>query len=215
MKASSISFAICVIAAVFVGTFFPGAPVAAQTMIQTSRVSAGFTHMEVFDAAGADTFTVPAGITRIMVEVRGAGGGGGKGNTGTAVGQGGSGGGYGMGIFAVTPLSDHTVTVGAGGLGSNGGNCTVGGPGGTSSLGLLISATGGGGGGGCGTSSTPGSSSAPLNSDGQEGHQYFHPTGSPENPGGLCGDGSTTGLGGAGNAFFGRDGEDGNVVVFW
>ncbi|MCZ6612096.1 MAG: hypothetical protein O6941_05635, partial [Planctomycetota bacterium] len=100
--------------------------------------------------------------------------------------------------------------------GSNGGNCTVGAPGGTTSFGIIIiSATGGGGGGGCGSSSTPGSSTAPLNMTGEKGRQYFSSPSTPENPGGACGDGSTNGRGGNGNEFFGRDGKDGNVVVFW
>lgn len=179
-------------------------------------VMGGFTNMEVFTASG--TFTVPQGITRVVVEVRGGGGGGGKGNAGGgAVGQGGSGGGYGLGIFDVVPGSMHAVVAGAGGLGSNGGTCTVGATGGTSSFGspTLISATGGGGGGGCGSSSTPGSSTAPLNMTGEKGRQYFSSPSTPENPGGLCGDGSTIGRGGNGNEFFGRDGNDGVVVVFW
>ena len=176
----------------------------------------GFTNMQVFSSPGTTKFTVPAGVTKVMVEVRGGGGGGGKGNAGGgAVGQGGSGSGYGMGIFTVTPDSMHLVTVCAGGLGAGGGTCTVGQAGGTSSFGALISATGGGGGGGCGSSSTPGSSSAPLNMTGEKGRQYFSSPATPENPGGPCGDGSTIGRGGNGNEFFGRDGNPGNVVVFW
>ena len=176
----------------------------------------GFSNMEVFSTPGAIDFVVPAGVTRVMVEVRGGGGGGGKGNAGGgAVGQGGSGSGYGMGIFIVAPGSMHLVTVGAGGLGSNGGTCTVGQPGGTSSFGSLILATGGGGGGGCGSTSTPGSSTAPLSMTGEKGRQYFSSGSTPENPGGPCGDGSTIGRGGNGNEFFGRDGNPGNVVVFW
>lgn len=176
----------------------------------------GFSNMQVYSVPGSFSFAVPASVTRILVEVRGAGGGGGKGNSGGgAVGQGGSGGGYGKGIYTVTPNSNHTVVVGAGGLGSNGGSCSVGASGGSSSFGTLISATGGGGGGGCGTSSIPGSSTAPLNFAGHKGGQWFHPTGGPENPGGPCGDGSSVGMGGNGNAFFGRDGAGGNVVVYW
>jgi len=215
MKVSWLSMSLGVALAGSLGALFPRAVLAPQGSLQATRIQGGFTHMQVFDAPGVDSFVVPAQVTRVMVEVRGGGGGGGKGNEGTAVGQGGSGGGYGLGIFAVAPGSEHTVTVGAGGLGSTGGTCTVGGSGGASSFGSLISATGGGGGGGCGTSSTPGASSAPLAFDGQVGSQFFNQTGSPENPGGLCGDGSTAGSGGAGNAFFGRDGSPGNVVVFW
>lgn len=183
---------------------------------QTPAGGGGFSNMQVFSSPGASDFTVPAGVTKLMIQVRGGGGGGGKGNAGGgAVGQGGSGGGYGMGIFSVTSGSIHAVTVGAGGVGSAGGTCTVGAPGGTTSFGIIISATGGGGGGGCGSSSTPGSSTAPLNMTGEKGRQYFSSPSTPENPGGACGDGSTIGRGGNGNEFFGRDGNDGNVVVFW
>lgn len=190
-----------------------GAPTKTQNAVAINGPA--FTNMQVFVIAGSTTFTVPDGITKVMLEVRGAGGGGGQGNNGGTVGQGGSGGGYGKGIFGVTPGSMHTVTVGLGGLGSTSGTCTIGAPGGSSSFGALISASGGGGGGGCGTNSIPGSSSAPLNFLGQIGFQFFNLTATPENPGGLCGDGSTAGRGGNGNAFFGRDGADGDVVVFW
>ena len=50
---------------------------------------------------------------------------------------------------------------------------------------------------------------------GEKGRQYFSSASTPENPGGPCGDGSTIGRGGNGNEFFGRDGNDGVVVVFW
>ena len=168
--------------------------------------------MQVFTTTG--TFIIPAGITKIMVEVHGGGGGGGSGDaTGTAYGQGGSGGGYGKSVFIVTPATVYTVTVGAGGIGAITTTCITGGTGGISSFGVLISATGGGGGGGCGSSSTPGSSTASLNADGQKGFQWF--LSSPENFGGLSGSGSTIGMGGNGTSFFGRDGNDGNVVVYW
>ncbi len=189
------------------------APAPQQVTGATQMAAAGFRQMQVFSTPGVYSFTVPPGVTRLLVELRGGGGGGGKGNLSMAVGQGGSGGGYGLGIFSVVPGSMHAVVVGAGGLGSTGGTCTVGGSGGTSSFGSLISATGGGGGGGCGNTSVPGTSTAPLAFMGQIGRQYYHPTGSPENPGGLCGDGSTAGMGGNGNAFFGRNGVAGDVVV--
>ena len=192
------------------GSLFSSAPMASQ---QATRLQGSFTHMRVFSVPGNDSFTVPDGVRRVMVEVRGGGGGGGSGNATNTVGQGGSGGGYGKGIYRVMGGDTLSVSVGDGGLGAVG-SCTVGGTGSSSSLGTLISATGGGGGGGCGTSSTPGSSSAPLSFDGHEGRQYFIGN-APENPGGACGDGSTVGQGGNGNAFFGRDGSAGNVVVFW
>ena len=88
--------------------------------------------------SGTNTFTVPNGITKIMVEVWGGGGGS---AIDTAVG--GGGGGYAKGILSVTPGATITATVGAGGtggqaLGSDGA------AGGTSTF-SSISATGGAG----------------------------------------------------------------------
>lgn len=81
---------------------------------------------QTFTTSG--TFTVPIGVTSIVIEVVGGGGdGGGNG------GGGGGGGGYSSGLFAVTPSSTLTVTVGGSG-------------GGTTSVGMLITATGGGNG---------------------------------------------------------------------
>lgn len=74
-------------------------------------------------------FTVPLGVNSVTIEVVGAGGNGW--NNG---GGGGGGGGYAKGTYPVAPLSTLTVTVGIGG----------GGPvNGTTSVGTLISATGG------------------------------------------------------------------------
>lgn len=100
----------------------------------------------------SSTFNVPAGVTSLEIEVIGAGGAGG-GNGG----GGGGGGGYAKGTYAVTPGQILTVTVGAAGGGPAGG---------TSSVGTMISATGGDngtfvnnpsiGGGGIGGSGTGG-----------------------------------------------------------
>ncbi len=108
-------------------------------------------NFQVFDASG--TWTVPSGITKILVEVWGAGGGGGAAGSPAWGGTGGGGGAYGKGIFSVTPGASFTVTVSTGGTGGalTGGN---GGNGGTSSFGALISA--GGGTGGSGSAGGPG-----------------------------------------------------------
>jgi hypothetical protein len=91
------------------------APVFAQTASQT------------FTTSG--TFTVPAGVTSITIEVVGAGGdGGGNG------GGGGGGGGYSSGTYSVTPLTTLPVIVGIGGSGPATG---------TSSVSTFLSATGG------------------------------------------------------------------------
>ncbi|MBC8172645.1 MAG: T9SS type A sorting domain-containing protein [Chitinophagales bacterium] len=82
---------------------------------------------EAFTSSGS--FTVPAGVTLITVEVLGAGGSGGINGTG-----GGGGGGYASGEYAVTPLEILAVTIGEPGDGSDEG---------TTSVSDLISATGG------------------------------------------------------------------------
>ncbi len=88
-------------------------------------INSGFSNFQVFNSSG--TFTVPAGITRIMVELWGAGGGGGGGGGSTSSStMGGSGGGAGAGgyvkdILSVTPGASITVTIGIGGAGGQGG----------------------------------------------------------------------------------------------
>ncbi|MBI3314897.1 MAG: hypothetical protein HYZ86_02990, partial [Candidatus Omnitrophica bacterium] len=95
--------------------------------VGTGSASSPVPNISVFNASGS--FTVPTGITRIMVEVWGGGGTGGANSSPYESAGGGGGGGYGKQIFTVTPGNVYTVTVG--------------GTGGTSSFGNLISATGG------------------------------------------------------------------------
>lgn len=120
---------------------------------------------QIFTSNG--TFTVPAGVTFIAVDVWGAGGAGGTGGASQnytgywtyTAGGGGASGGYAKSFFTVTPGRTYSVVVGAGGTGSqagffvNGGQSgrvnTQGKPGGTSSFGsgaTLVSAPGGAGG---------------------------------------------------------------------
>lgn len=105
--------------------------------------------MQHFTSGG--TFTVPAGVTLIKVQVLGGGGGGGTGGfaSGRVQGGGGGGGGYAEGIFEVTSGDSYTVVVGSGGTGASSGGDNSGQPGTASSLsgpGINISATGGDGG---------------------------------------------------------------------
>ncbi len=75
-----------------------------------------FKNMVTFTAAASGSWTVPANVKRVWIEVWGGGGGGG------AFG-GGGGGGYVMGIFTVTENDVINYTVGSGGTGgSNGTN---------------------------------------------------------------------------------------------
>ena len=99
-----------------------------------------FSNMQVYSTSGTFNFTVPAGVTKIMVEVWGGGGGGGFG----ANKPGGCGGGYGKEIISVTEGTIYTITVGSGG--NAGTSSANGSSGGTSSFGSLVTSTGGGGG---------------------------------------------------------------------
>jgi glyoxylate utilization-related uncharacterized protein len=131
--------------------------------INQLSASSGGAHMEVY-TAGTYSWTVPAGIKSVVVEMWGAGGGGGVGGYTKCAGAGG-GGGYGKGPVTVTPGSIIIITVGAGGAGctepdysagcsgSNGGNTSFGNLmvayGGNGAIGLCCSNTGNGNGGSC------------------------------------------------------------------
>lgn len=97
---------------------------------------------QAFGSSG--TFTVPSGITKIVVQVW-AGGGGGRGVNSTGqFGQTGGICGFGMAVITgLTPGGTIAVTVGGGGAGGDGANGSTGG---TSSFGTYISCTGGAGG---------------------------------------------------------------------
>lgn len=114
-----------------------------DNILQAIQVLINAAGGQVFTASG--TFTVPAGITSVEVEVwGGSGGSGGAGSTGG--GAGGGGGGYARKLITgLTPGATIAITIGAGGTAgaSGGGN---GGNGGTSSFGTYVSATGGNGG---------------------------------------------------------------------
>lgn len=91
------------------------------------------------------SWTCPAGVTAVEIQIWGGGGGGGCAYTsGCCTGYGGNGGagGYIHGTLPVTPTTSYTITIGAGGAGSN---SSSGSSGGTTSFGSLISCTGGAG----------------------------------------------------------------------
>jgi hypothetical protein len=83
------------------------------------QVAGAFNGIEQFTAS--NTFTIPAGITNLLVELWGAGGGGGyykSGNPTDCLEAGGGSGGYSRAVIAVTPGATYTVTVGKGGHGA-------------------------------------------------------------------------------------------------
>ena len=106
----------------------------------------------LFTAAGAWTWTVPAGITRVEINQIGGGGGGAGASAGQA-GGGGGGGGRVKKIFTVSPGDTLSGTVGAGGTAGSAGvnNATAGGDTTILQNGTLIATGGGGGAGAFGT----------------------------------------------------------------
>ncbi len=166
--------------------------------------------MQVFSTVGTSSFTIPAGVTKIIVEVWGGGGDGGSGGGG-----GGGGGGYGKDIFNVIPGTIYNVTVG--------------GASGTSSFGALISATGGNSGSGCCIGGEGGTSTATFNISGGSGEQYANAGfgfGGSAGHGGIGGKrlyninlnaGQSGGApgGGGGEGTPGGSGGIGRVVVSW
>lgn len=184
-------------------------------------------NIEVFDSDG--TFTVPALVTQVEVEVVGGGAGGGGASSGAVGAGGGGGGGYARKLVDVSPGASIAVTVGSGGAGgavsADGGNGTG------SSFGAACSATGGSGGsyfnvppGGAGGSGTGGD----VNIDGGAGHNADTIGGQGGGTamgasGGLGGytsngtAGSSRGAGGGGadGGYSGGAGAGGRVVVRW
>ena len=99
-----------------------------------------FKNWAIYRAAGLVTFTVPPGVTELMIEMWGAGGGA------HAIGGGGGSGGYWVGLIPVTGIASINLTIGDGGNGAAG--TTVGGTGGNSRFtctGFDVSVVGGGG----------------------------------------------------------------------
>lgn len=172
--------------------------VSAGYALVADRVIGGtIPNMQVFNTNG--TFTVPAGVTRIMVEVWGGGGAGGGTNEccpyPSYPSGGGGGGGYGRSILVVTPGINYTVTIGAGGNG--------GAPppqdGGDSSFGNAIAATGGK----CGstggqTGGDGGTSTAQFSIAGAPGGNGIHVSDNGSVQSRIGGTGGSSGAGGAG-----------------
>jgi len=174
----------------------------------------------VFTTSGE--FTVPMGVSEIVIEVVGAGGNGW--NNG---GGGGGGGGYAKGSYFVAPQSVLPVTVGIGGGGVAGGTTSVGslisatggsdgtyvnnpqvgggGAGGTGIGGSIVNRTGGTGGGGYWTFFGGGGAGAggPV-SDGANGGNTIVFAGNCNTPGGAGGEGGgwPGGSGGKGAGFY-------------
>jgi len=102
-----------------------GATINITGATQTGFPSSGFTRLHI-PATG--DYTVPASVSKIVVEVQGGGGGGGGGHYPGGYGSGGSAGAYALKSLSVTAGDVIAVVVGVGGNGyAGGGNGTVGG----------------------------------------------------------------------------------------
>ena len=170
-----------------------------------------FSGFQVFQYTGSpQTFTLPAGVTRVMVEMWGGGGGGGASSGGTGyAGDGGGGGAYAKSLFTVA--SNLTINVGAGGSGgtSPGGN---GNAGGTTSIsgGAVLSAGGGSGGKGNDVNSLITSGGIPTATSASSLGINGYP-GAGELGGATGGEGGASPAGGAGGQANGTPGNTGAI----
>lgn len=121
-------------------------------------------NMEVFSTSGNINWTVPNGVSKVMIEAWGAGGGGARSYTSEGLlysGQGGGGGAYTKKIIKVEPDKKFNLTIGKGGRGSKSRNLfsiDPGGDGGGTTVeydGAIVIMSGGGKGGGDSNSLDP------------------------------------------------------------
>ncbi len=148
--------------------------------------------------SGNNTWTCPAGVTKVYVSMCGGGGGGGTHNE--TYHYGGGGGGSGKAVVnypvTVTPGTGYTANIGGGGAGGSG-NSSNGSTGGSTVFGTLtVLGGGGGGGGGDGGGGGGGSTSSIYIGYAQSGESGGGENASGGGGGGLFGGGG----GGGGNA---------------
>lgn len=198
------------------------------TWVNPLTGAGGLKSFQIFTSGTAATYTRPAGITSILVEVIGGGGGGGGATGGVSTiscGAGGGAGGYAR-LFVASASATYTYTVGTGGnggtagnnAGSAGGNTTFsastltggGGSGGNGSATVAITATsciqgangGSGSNGNINTQGTPGGCGLMFTGAGSSGYGgggYFGGGGIPINTSfGAGGNGLSYGAGGSG-----------------
>ncbi|MGX9981989.1 glycine-rich domain-containing protein [Methylobacterium fujisawaense] len=187
------------------GNLLIGSTTAEVSNVLAARRFVGSNH-KTYSAPGNYTWTVPDTVTQIRVRAWSGGGGGGAGSSSASGGSGGGGGVHGDETYDVTPGQVLSIIVGAGGAPgvASASAPTAGGTGGTTSVGALMTLTGGRGGqagnGGTATqlSDTGTAAGASLVVPG-----YF---------GGLAYTISGVVMGGSGGAAFGTSGPPVNVA---
>ncbi len=133
------------------GTTLPNINIGTPTagVLTNTTGGGGLRSFQIFTSGTAATYTKPANVTAILVEVIGGGGGGGSAvTTGVLIGAAGGGGGGGYArLFVAAAAGTYTYTVGAGGTGAAAGAAATGGVGGTTTFSASsLQATGGNGG---------------------------------------------------------------------
>jgi hypothetical protein len=96
----------------------------AASSASNSVVPSSATNNAIYATAGTTTWTAPANVYSVTVELRGSGGGGATAGS-AQFGGGGGGGGYSKSQISVTPGSNYTIVVGAGGTVDHDGNDTT------------------------------------------------------------------------------------------
>jgi hypothetical protein len=178
------------------------------TWANPATSAGGLKSFQILTSGSSATYTRPAGITSILVELWGGGGGGGgvaaTSASQTAAAGGGGSGGYAR-LWIASASSTYTYTVGGGGAGGTAGN-NGGSTGSTTTFGASLQATGGTGGGGSAATATSavaligaGSGGTGTNGDvnggGQSGQLGIILTGGGAS---ISGAGGSTALGGNG-----------------
>jgi len=194
-------------------------PYALFSAVSNSSVQGILSTCQVFSSPGTYNWTVPSGVTKVVVECWGGGAGGGWNSV-----SGGSGG-YGKSFLSVEPGQVFPIVVGTGGLGMNYNGAFQAGTSGTqSSFGenLIFSnggSTDGYGCGGCGTG-LGGSSNGQINIIGASGSGKTGGSSPLGGPGGSIGSihGKEPGGGGAGTEICAGccgNGANGRIIVYW